>query len=812
MSGTGGQVWLANTTTALTPPAGQVVGAASIVDFVGANTSAASYETARVTSNPSNTTAATRDAAGSDTDNNASDFSTAAPTPTPSGSGPVDPDPEPGTRSIAEIQGTDVTASPLAEQTVTTQGVVTAAYPTGGLNGFFIQTAGTGGTTDATPAASDGLFVYSPTGVGSVAIGDHVQVTGKVSEFYGATQISAPAADISPVAEPGSVTPLATAYPTTSAAREAHEGELLAPTDEFTVTNNYATNQYAEIGLATGTTQLWQPTEKADAQDTAAIAAITADNAARAVTLDDGSTWNYLTTYQNVPVPWLSVDNPVRVGSSATLNSPVVLDYRNNTWKFQPRAQVTDAGADVATFSDTRSANAAPRAVGGDVKLATMNVLNYFNTVASDWAAGCTTYNDRTGDPVTARECANNGPRGAAESTGGSDLSDPDADLERQRIKIVKAINTLDADVVSLEEIENSIALGEADRDDALASLVDALNAAAGSTRWAYVPSPSADQLPPLAEQDVIRTAFIYNPASLETVGESRVLVGDAAFSNAREPLAQAFKRVGARDADAFAVIVNHFKSKGSGVDDGTGQGNANPDRIAQAKSLVAFAEDFRADLGLERVFLTGDFNSYSQEDPVQAIEAAGYTNLKSDDAADTSYQFGGMAGSLDHVFANGPALDAVTGVDVWQINAEESVGFEYSRFNYNARQLWQDNVFRASDHNPEVIGLELPFSQEASTVSLTSSRREVRIPKESAVLTAKVTTASGPVSGDVELLLNGRVVATAPLRNGTASFTVGPYKTPGLYDYTVRYAGSQTVSASEATTTVVAYKGKPRG
>ena len=123
-----------------------------------------------------------------------------------------------------------------------------------------------------------------------------------------------------------------------------------------------------------------------------------------------------------------------------------------------------------------------------------MNVLNYFNTVASDWAAGCSTYNDRTGDPVTARECNNNGPRGAAESTGALTWRHPDADLERQRTKIVKAINTMDADVVSLEEIENSIALGEADRDDALKSLVDGLNAAAGSTRWAYVPSPPADQ------------------------------------------------------------------------------------------------------------------------------------------------------------------------------------------------------------------------------------------------------------------------------------------------------------------------------
>ena len=40
------------------------------------------------------------------------------------------------------------------------------------------------------------------------------------------------------------------------------------------------------------------------------------------------------------------------------------------------------------------------------------------------------------------------------------------------------------------------------------------------------------------------------------------MLVGNAAFANAREPLAQAFKAEGAPDAEAFAVVVNHFKSK----------------------------------------------------------------------------------------------------------------------------------------------------------------------------------------------------------------------------------------------------------
>ena len=55
-------------------------------------------------------------------------------------------------RPIAEIQGTgDV--SPFAGQNVKTSGVVTASYPTGGLNGFYLQTPGTD-TPDASDASS----------------------------------------------------------------------------------------------------------------------------------------------------------------------------------------------------------------------------------------------------------------------------------------------------------------------------------------------------------------------------------------------------------------------------------------------------------------------------------------------------------------------------------------------------------------------------------------------------------------------------------------------------------------------------------
>ena len=115
------------------------------------------------------------------------------------------------------------------------------------------------------------------------------------------------------------------------------------------------------------------------------------------------------------------------------------------------------------------------------------------------------------------------------------------------------------------------------------ATLVDALNAAAGAGTLGLRPVAGRGCLPTRREQDVIRTGFIYQPAGRARSASPTCSSDDGrAFANAREPLAQAFKAGGRGDADAFAVIVNHFKSKGSGTaDDPNGQGNANdrPDR-----------------------------------------------------------------------------------------------------------------------------------------------------------------------------------------------------------------------------------------
>jgi len=700
--GQNGTLALVRSASAVTLTPGSLVGNPQVVDLLGYGTSN-TFETAAAPAGTANTVPGSlnRAAGGVDTDDNSKDF-TVAGTVTPrssgGGSGPgpdPEPEPEPGTaRTIAEIQGTG-DASPLVGKTVTTRGVVTATYPTGGFDGLYIQTAGSGGDVDlATHTASDGLFVYSKAAATALQVGQHVEVTGVVSEYFGLTQVTPAATGWKVLTEPAEVAkPANVAYPATAADREKLEGMLVQPAGDYVVADNYDTNYYGAVVLASGTEPLRQPTAVGRPGSAEAAAAV-ADANARRVTLDDGATTNFNTAANKAkPLPYLTGGAPVRVGALTTFTSPVVLDYRFDGWNFQPVTELTPANAPAvqpATFANTRTD--APEAVGGDVTVATFNVLNYFTTTG-DQVSGCQFYTDREGNPVTVRTGCD--ARGAANA----------ANLQRQETKIVAAINALDADVVSLEEIENSATFGK-DRDAALSTLTDRLNAAAGAGTWAFVPSPAT--LP--ASEDVIRTAYIYRPAAVEPVGDS-VIHDVPAFDNAREPLAQTFRVAGADASTDFVVVANHFKSKGSGsgadADQGDGQGASNASRVKQATALVTFADQVSTAAGTDKVLLAGDFNAYAQEDPIKVLTDAGYVDLGPTTGKET-YLFDGLVGSLDHVLASPGAAAAVTDTDIWNINSVEPIANEYSRYNNNVSNLYDTTAFRSSDHDPIVVGLEL--------------------------------------------------------------------------------------------------------
>ncbi|MDN4642916.1 ExeM/NucH family extracellular endonuclease [Arthrobacter sp. PsM3] len=724
-SGTTGTIVLARQATAVNPLAsGSAIEPANVADLLGYGTSN-TYETQAATAPASNTDVKSLNRTnGVDSNNNSADFTlnaTVTPKAANGAAAPVDPpvDPGPGTppaaKTIAEIQGSG-TASPFVGTSVTTRGKVTATFPTGGFAGYYIQTPGTGG--DLAPAnhpASDAIFVFSAATAGSVQIGDYVEVTGPVSEYFGMTQVSvAAAADLKKLTEAApEVKATGFALPAGEAFRESLEGMLLTPQGPLTVADNFSLNQYGEIGLAGGTTPLEQPTAVApfgSAEYTATVAA----NAARGIKLDDGATTNFLkdAASKALALPYLTKAEHVRVGTPVNFKTNVVLSYTNNSWKFQPLTQLTPANADTvqpASFGATTRTDA-PAAVGGNLKIASFNVLNYFPTTG-DQLTGCTYYTDRDGNPITVR--------GGCDARGAANA----ANLQRQQDKIVAAISKSGADVVTLMEVENSAQFGK-NRDDALAKLVDNLNIATPGI-WDYVRTPA--NAPPLADEDMIRTAFIYKLAAAEPVGESIIHNDAVAFATARKPLAQVFKPVGASDDKKFIAIANHFKSKGSAAtpdDTDKGQGASNLARTAQAQSLLAFSDELQKSKGTDKVFLIGDFNSYAKEDPINVLTGAGYVNqdekaTNADGSAKHSYLFGGLVGSLDHILASPGANAVVTGADIWNINSVESVALEYSRYNNNVTAYYAPDQFRASDHDPVVVGLNLPSTPASVELNL---------------------------------------------------------------------------------------------
>src|SRR5690625_5475995 len=133
--------------------------------------------------------------------------------------------------------------------------------------------------------------------------------------------------------------------------------------------------------------------------------------------------------------------------------------------------------------------------------------------------------------------------------------------------------------------------------------------------------------------------------------------------------------------------------------------------RLQQAEALIDWADERAAELDVQDVLLGGDFNAYSQEEPMQLFYDAGYTNLAQEhDPEGWSYSFDGMIGSLDHIVANESGSGRVTGATDWSINAPESVMTQYARYRNNVVDLYEPGVFGSSDHNPIIVGLDAGF------------------------------------------------------------------------------------------------------
>ena len=584
---------------------------------------------------------------------------------------------------IHTVQGSG-SASPLAGQIVTIEGIVTASFQaTTELSGFFVQEEDV--NADADPLTSEGIFVFHT--ATHVLAGQKVRVTGTVTEFgttVGATLTEITTATVSIVSS-GNPLPAAVTLTLPVAAQgdlERFEGMRVQTAQTLTVSQNFALARFGELTLSANG-RLPQPSNFIDPNDaiasgttssgTSNVAAITAQidlNKRSSILLaDTGSTQN------PAVIPFLDpVDKTLRVGSTLASLSGVLTQSFGN---FAIHATTPPVFA-YAPRPLT------PPVVGGALKVASFNVLNFFN---GDGAGG--------GFPTA---------RGA----------DTPLEFTRQKAKTVAALCGLGADVVGLMEMENDATTAA----PALNELTAALSATSGCGAWSFVANPVGWGSFP-GSTDAIRPALIYRSTVVATVGAA-LSPNDPAFTQGRAPVAQTFRVIsGASTGAKLSVIVNHFKSKGgtgtfADADQGDGQAAFNATRKAQATALLSFITTLQAAANDPDVLVIGDLNAYSEEDPIDILRAGGLVKL---DSGGYSYVFDAQTGSLDHALATPSLVAQITNTGVWHINADEPIILDYNlefkspltcTVSCLSPDYYAPTPFRSSDHDPVLVGMAL--------------------------------------------------------------------------------------------------------
>jgi hypothetical protein len=612
---------------------------------------------------------------------------------------------------IYGIQGSGLTAAITGP--VTTKGIVVGDFEgaSPALRGFFIQDS----TGDANAATSDGLFVFNGNN-NSVGLGDVVAVAGTVSEFQAQTQITATSIT---KCGTGSVEPTNVILPVASAAfLEQYEGMLVRLPQTLYVTDHSSLARFGQVTLS-ASARLRQPTN--DFPPGAPALALQVQNELNRLIIDD--------TLQNQnPDPILfgrggsplSASNTLRGGDTAT----GIIGVMTYTWggnSASPNAYrvrpVNALGGGVPSFQPANARPPSPPVVGGTLRVASMNLLNYFNTfdVCANGVGG------------TVTDC-----RGAGSA----------AEFDRQKPKTVAGILGTAADVVGVMELEND-GYGPT---GAIQDLVNTLNAASAPGTWTFIDTDAATGEVNALGTDAIKVGLLYKPARVTPVGQTAVL-NSVAFVNGgdsgprnRPSLAQAFERTGT--GGRVILVVNHLKSKGSACDTpdaGDGQGNCALVRTNAVNELTAWLGTDPTGTNEPDRLLLGDFNSYAKEDPIAAAKAAGFADLIDAHAgADPySYMFDGQWGYLDQALASPGLVLQVAGATHWHVNADEPSALDFNMDFKSAGQLvslYAPDQYRMADHDPVLVGLTLtnnppvasaggPYSgNEGTAIALTAT------------------------------------------------------------------------------------------
>ncbi|MHA1939904.1 MAG: endonuclease/exonuclease/phosphatase family protein, partial [Candidatus Thorarchaeota archaeon] len=486
--------------------------------------------------------------------------------------------------TIPEIQGDGW--SNTVSGYIDTWGVVTADYQDEVKRGFFVQDP----VGDGNPATSDGIFVYHDSY--DVEVGDYVKLQGKVSEYYGMTQMYKPWITIED-----------TGYPLPEAV------ELNPPTDDYASDVYYESLEgmlvcVSEMRVIAGTDHFNE------------IAGVVADSGIKRVFEDDPVGTGEIIFADDSGGLVINV----RTGTLLkNLCGP--LDYTYGEYKIQPSA---DLPPEIVPEWWAESDCVWPRGLRFGFTVATYNMYNLFDEFDDP---------DKIDGPPSAEEV--------------------ELQLTKHALTIKEILRM--PDLIAVQEVENIEILERLTKTKPIqgkygAVLIDGPYGRAVDVGLLYrknrVTIVSAE-----ARQTCTDLDDGYGPGTDPNFPCPEGY--NPLYS--RPPLVVHLKTHGkwyrgrhGGGTDLW-LIINHFKSKSTYAPT---YADTEPRRIQQAEWVSSLVDEIQDNNCRAKVMVIGDLNSYENEAPITTLIDGGLTNLvfEVNKRSRYSYIYRGMSGVLDHI------------------------------------------------------------------------------------------------------------------------------------------------------------------
>lgn len=602
------------------------------------------------------------------------------------------PDPDPSITAIFDIQGAAqvspfvLAASGFATapqffrnlpedaltvsgETVTTAGIVTAVD----RNGFFLQDP----VGDGNSATSDAILVFTDA-TPSVAVGDAVEVTGAVAEFFpgGAGTRNLPTTQIADI----------TALSVLSSGNALPEAEIIGQGGRIPPSENIEDDAFIAFNPATSGIDFFESLE--------AMRVTVEDAVAVAGTSQFGEI--YTVANRGADATGLSARGTLNISPGDFNPERVQIDPDADVFDFDfPEVNVGDALGDVT--------GVVSYAFGNFEVVPTEDFTAAIEPGGLEPAGS-----DLVGDEASLTLASYN--------VLNLDLNDADgdADLFDFRFGAIaeQIVNDLNApDIIALQEIQDdsgSADDGTTTADRTLAFLSRFIDFADdgrinGSLDYQAIDNTFiADGAGGGQPGGNIRTAYLYNADRVSLIEDSVATIGNqqpgGAFEGGRLPLVAGFEFGG----EEITVVNNHFSSKGGSApilgleqpfeerQEEPGVNGSLDERQAQAAAVAEFVAAALAEDADAKLVVAGDFNEFEFVSPLAGLKAAGLTNLVEtlDEDERYSFIFDGNSQQLDHILVS-DALAGDAAFDIAHVNTEFAA-----------------TPFRASDHDPVVARL----------------------------------------------------------------------------------------------------------